>query len=853
MGQKTPISNSFNLPDGREVTIETGKLATQAHGSAVVRCGDTILLSTVVSNKDAKPDQEFFPLSVDYSERFYAAGRIPGNFFRREGKLSDYEVLTSRLVDRAIRPLFPDDYMNETQVIIHLLSGDSETLPDSLAALAASAALTLSDIPWNGPISEVRIAKLNGEYIINPTRSQLKEASLEFVIAANADELLMVEGEAKECDESELIESIKLAHEAIKVQCKAQLDLAVKFGSSSIPKRPVIVPVIEESLKELVSKACKDKIYEIARNPTDKQTRKNNFDALKTSVKEFIIAAINEEYYSANAKHISVVVEKYKKQIVRDVVLNEGKRLDGRATDQVRPIWTEVDVLPAAHGSSLFNRGETQALGVVTLGSKRDKQLIDTVFDPRDEDFIFHYNFPPFSVGEAKPMRGPGRREVGHANLASRSVRQVLPEDNPYTIRIVADILESNGSTSMASVCVSSMSLMDAGVKIKAAISGVAMGLISEGNKATILTDILGDEDALGDMDFKVTGTRKGICGCQMDMKIEGLSYELLEKALAQAKAGRLHILDEMDKSISEARADYKPHAPRIIEIKIPKSLIGAVIGPGGKVIQEIQATTGTVISIEEIENYGIVSIASSDKDSIDQAVARINSIVFVPEIGDTYEAKVVEILPFGVIVDFKGKQGLLHVSEISYTRIENVEEVFNVGDEVKVKLLDIDPRTGKYKLSRKALMPRPAGMPENDGNSGDERGGGDRPRYSDRGGNDRGPRRDDRGNDRGGPRRDDRGPRRDDRGGDRGSSRGPSRGPANSGPRRDDRDNRSEARPERNENRPERPERPDLDPQRNDEKPAQNQYVPPQPPQHTPPKPTHPTDPRPEGLNWED
>ncbi|MEP7322616.1 MAG: polyribonucleotide nucleotidyltransferase, partial [Saprospiraceae bacterium] len=762
MGQKTPISISFNLPDGRPVTIETGKLATQAHGSAVVRCGDTILLATVVSNKEAKPDQEFFPLSVDYSERFYAAGRIPGNFFRREGKLSDFEVLCSRLVDRAIRPLFPDDYMNETQVIINLLSGETEELSDCLAALAASSALTLSDIPWNGPISEVRIAKINGEYVINPSRSQLKDATSEFIVAANAEELLMVEGEAKECDESDLLESIKIAHEAIKLQCKAQKDLAVAAGYSDKPKRPVIIPIIEDDLKEIVSKACKDKIYEIARNPTDKQTRKDNFDKLKSTVKEHIVSAINQEYYDANAKHISVLIEKFKKNIIRDVVLSEGKRLDGRATDQVRPIWTEVDVLPAAHGSSLFNRGETQALGAVTLGSKADKMLVDTAFDPRDENFIFHYNFPAFSVGEARPNRGPGRREIGHANLASRSVRQVLPADNPYTVRIVSDILESNGSTSMASVCVSSMALMDAGIKITSPISGVAMGLIKEGNRAAILTDILGDEDALGDMDFKVTGTAKGICGCQMDMKIEGLSYELLEQALAQAKAGRLHILDEMAKSISEARSDYKPHAPRIVEIRIPKSLIGAVIGPGGKVIQEIQASTGTVINIEEIDNYGIVSIASPDKNSIDQAIARVEGIVFIPEIGGTYEAKVVEILPFGVVVDFKGKQGLLHVSEISYTRIENVEEVFSVGDELKVKLLDIDSRSGKYKLSRKALMPRPANMPASEGNEDGGDRGGDRGGYgrgNDRGG-DRGRGRDDRG--RGG--RDDRGGRRDDR-----------------------------------------------------------------------------------------
>lgn len=854
MGQKNPISVSFQLPDGKEVILETGKLATQANGSAVLKCGNTILLATVVASKEAKPDQDFFPLSVDYSERFYAAGRIPGNFFRREGKLSDYEVLTSRLVDRAIRPLFPDSFLNETQVIINLLSGETESLPDGFAALAASTAITLSDIPWNGPISEVRIAKVNGEYIINPTRSQLKMASLEFIVAATPTELLMVEGEANECDESELIESIKIAHEEIKKHCKIQLELAEKSGAAAKGKREVTEAEIDTELKEIVSLSTTDKIYEIARNPTDKQTRKGNFDALKDAVKEYVVATKGEEYYTTNKKVIAELLEKNKKKIVREVVLSEGKRLDGRKTDEVRPIWTEVDVLPAAHGSSLFNRGETQALGVVTLGSKVDKMLVDTAFEPVESDFIFHYNFPGFSVGEAKPNRGPGRREIGHANLASRSVKKVLPEENPYTVRIVSDILESNGSTSMASVCVSSMALMDAGVKITAPISGVAMGLIKEGDKAAILTDILGDEDALGDMDFKVTGTAKGICGCQMDMKIEGLSYELLEKALAQAKEGRIHILNEMAKTISEAREDYKPHAPRIVEIRIPKSLIGAVIGPGGKIIQDIQATTGTVISIEEIENYGIVSIASPDKSSIDAAVARVESITFTPEIGATYEAKVVEILPFGVVVDFKGKQGLLHVSEVSYTRIENVEEVFSVGDELKVKLLDIDPKTGKYKLSRKALMPRPerpaGSSPESDDQPRPERS--DRP---DRGGYER--RGNDRGNDRGGRGGNDRGGRGDsryggnnrggsndrgshDRGGDRGGrggfdrrnnpSSGDSRGP----------------RPPRHDDGPK--ERPALDESTNEN--VRNENINPVIPSNPNPEPSKP---RPEGLNWED
>lgn len=847
MGQKNPISVSFNLPDGREITLETGKLATQAHGSAVVRCGHTIMLATVVSNKESKPDQEYFPLSVDYAERFYAAGRIPGNFFRREGRLSDAEILTSRLVDRAIRPLFPDGYMNETQVIISLLSNDNETMPEALAALAASTALVLSDIPWQGPISEVRVAKVNGEYVVNPSRTQLKDASLEFIVAATEKDLLMVEGEAKECDESELIEAIKVAHETIKQHCQAQLSLAEKIGVKTDGKRPVSVPETDEELNSLVHLGSDEKIYTLARTTTDKKSRKDQFDEIKAALKEFIIGSKSDEYYAENSKKVADLYEKNVKHIVREVVMAEGKRLDGRKTDEVRPIWTEIDVLPAAHGSSLFNRGETQALGVVTLGSKKDEMLVDTAFNAHDEGFIFHYNFPPFSVGEVKPQRGPGRREIGHANLAARSVKQIMPPDNAYTIRIVADILESNGSTSMASVCVSSMALMDAGIKIKAPIAGVAMGLIKDHNRAAILTDILGDEDALGDMDFKITGTSQGICGCQMDMKIDGLEYGLLEKALAQAKEGRLHILAEMAKSIDVAREDYKPHAPRIVEIRIPKSLIGAVIGPGGKIIQDIQATTGTVVNIEEEGDEGIVSIASSNKEAIEKALARVKAIIFVPEIGETYEARVAEILPFGVVVDFQGKQGLLHVSEISYTRIENVEEVFTVGDELKVKLLDIDPRSGKYKLSRKALMPRPAGAgPENGGDSGgrdrsygDRGGRGGRSGGSDRGGSDRGGsgfRRDDRrdgGDRRGGSDRRDGGDRRE--GGDRRDNRG--------GDRRD-RPDYGDRKPSNQNDGPNRPAPVN-----------ENQSVqPPVPPVEQPGADRPNFDqPRPEGLNWED
>jgi polyribonucleotide nucleotidyltransferase len=729
------------------------------------------------------------------------------------------------------------------------LSNDTETMPEALAALAASTALVLSDIPWQGPISEVRVAKVNGEYVVNPSRTQLKEASLEFIVAATEKDLLMVEGEAKECDESELIEAIQVAHETIKQHCKAQLSLAEKIGVKMDGKRPVSVPEIDEELNGLVHLGSDEKIYALARNPTAKKSRKDQFDEIKAGLKEFIIGSKSDEYYAENSKKIAELYEKNVKHIVREVVMAEGKRLDGRKTDEVRPIWTEIDVLPAAHGSSLFNRGETQALGVVTLGSKKDEMLVDTAFNAHDEGFIFHYNFPPFSVGEVKPQRGPGRREIGHANLAARSVKQIMPPDNAYTIRIVADILESNGSTSMASVCVASMALMDAGIKIKAPIAGVAMGLIKDQNREAILTDILGDEDALGDMDFKITGTSQGICGCQMDMKIDGLQYGLLEKALAQAKAGRLHILAEMAKSIDVAREDYKPHAPRIVEIRIPKSLIGAVIGPGGKIIQDIQATTGTVVNIEEEGDEGIVSIASSNKEAIEKALARVKAIIFVPEIGETYEAKVSEILPFGVVVDFQGKQGLLHVSEISYTRIENVEEVFTVGDELKVKLLDIDPRSGKYKLSRKALMPRPAGAgPENGGDSS----GRDRS-YSDRG---RGG-RSGGGSDRGGFRRDDR---RD--GGDRrDSGRGGSDRRDGGGDRRDNNSGGGDRRDNRGGDRRDRPEYGDRRPSNRNEGPNrpapvdENQSVqPPVPPVEQPGADRPNFDqPRPEGLNWED
>jgi polyribonucleotide nucleotidyltransferase len=714
MGNIIPTTVSFNLPSGQEVIIETGKLATQAHGSVVVRIGKTMLFASVVSAKEAREGQPFFPLSVDYQEKFASAGKIPGNFFKREARLSDYEVLICRLVDRAVRPLFPDGYMNDTQIIINLISAEEETTPDCYAALAASAALSVSDIPWAGPISEVRVAKIDGEYIVNPSKSSLAEATMDIIVAATLDDVMMVEGEAKECQESELIEAIKIGHEAIKVQCQAQLDLAEKVGEKATVKREA--PVIEENeeLKEMVKSFASDRIYQIAKGALDKMTRKDQFKELCDSMIENFTEEKGEEFMEEHEESLNEYFDKLKKEIIREMVMSEEVRLDGRKLDEVRPIWTEIDYLPSTHGSAIFNRGETQALASLTLGSKRDQLLIDNALDLYNENFILHYNFPALSVGEIKPMRGPGRREVGHANLAGRSLKQVLPEDNPYTIRIVSDILESNGSSSMATVCAGSLALMDAGIKLKAPVSGIAMGMISDGERNAILSDILGDEDALGDMDFKVTGTEKGITGCQMDIKVDGLPYELLEKALLQAKEGRIHILKEMAKTISDAREDLKPHAPRMIEMVIDKSFIGAVIGPGGKIIQELQETTGTTINIEEVDEKGIVSISSSDKASIEAAKKAISKITFTPQVGDVYDAKVASVMPYGVFVDFNGKSGLLHVSEISHSRIEDVSTVFSEGDPVKVKLIGIDQRTGKMKLSRKALMPNPRKMKKN-------------------------------------------------------------------------------------------------------------------------------------------
>ncbi len=713
MGKQIPTTTSFNLPDGREVVIETGKLAAQADGSVVVRMGDTMLFASVVSATEMRPGQSFFPLSVDYQEKFAAIGRIPGNFFRRESRLSENEILTCRLVDRVIRPLFPDGYMYDTQIIINLISADKDVMPDALAALAASAALSVSDIPFAGPISEVRVARINGEFVVNPGREALKEADVDIMLGATIDNVMMVEGECKECSEADLIAAIKIGHEAVKVQCKAQLALAELVGEKATVKRVIAAPEEDLELKAEIEKLISDKIQAIARQATEKHVRKELLKTVKTEMKEALLEAHDEEYMTEKAEFVSKYYGKVQKEVIREVLLSENVRLDGRKPEDIRHIWSEVDYLPSTHGSAVFTRGETQALASLTLGTKLDEQMIDDALDFHFNKFILHYNFPAFSVGEVRPMRGPGRREVGHANLANRSLRQILPgqDELPYTVRIVSDILESNGSSSMATVCSGSMALMDAGINIKSHVSGIAMGLITDGERYAILSDILGDEDHLGDMDFKVTGTDKGICACQMDIKIDGLPYEIMEKALDQAREGRLHILGKMNEVISEPRQDLKPHAPRMIKLQIDKSFIGAVIGPGGKIIQEMQKETKTIINIEEIDEVGHVTISSSDRSSLDMAIARIKAITQVPEVGEVYEAEVKTIQPYGAFVDFlPGKSGLVHISELSHSRVERVEDILSVGDMVKVKLIGIDERSGKVRLSCKALMERPEG-----------------------------------------------------------------------------------------------------------------------------------------------
>ena len=708
-----PKSVKFEINPGQEIYIETGKLARQADGAVTIRQGNCILLATVVANKDPKDGQDFFPLSVDYQEKFASAGRIPGSFFKREARLNDYEILTSRLIDRALRPLFPEDYLCDVQVLISLVSSDENVMPDSLACLAASAALAVSNIPIKEIISEVRIAKIDGKFVINPSKAELAKCELEFIIAATDKNLMMVEGEAKECSEEELVKCLEVAHEAIRKQIKAQAELRKIVGITEL--RDYKKPEQDEAIREKVYAFAKTKVDTIARLGSAKHERSDAFSAVKKEIIEHLGADITDLQKKLAGKYY----EDLKWEVVRDMMVDSRIRLDGRQLDEVRPLAMEIGPLPTPHGSSLFTRGETQSLTTVTLGTKLDELMQETAASAEYAKFFLHYNFPPFSTGEVKMMRGVGRREVGHGNLAMRSLKQMLPDSTlfPYTLRVVSDILESNGSSSMATVCAGSLALMDAGVPIPKHVSGVAMGLISrEDGKYAILTDILGDEDHLGDMDFKVTGTRDGICGVQMDIKVDGLSMDIMREALSQARKGRLHILDAMYECTPAARADVKPHAPRMVKIIIDKEFIGAVIGPGGKIIQEMQRTTGATINIEEVGNHGEVSIFSANKESLDAAVRWINGIVAVPEIGDEYEGVVKGVKEFGAFVEFMpGKQGLLHISEISWKRLETMEGIFNEGDTVKVKLIGLDPKTGKFKLSHKALLPRPEQAPRED------------------------------------------------------------------------------------------------------------------------------------------
>lgn len=702
----TEYKTTIDLGGGREIEISTGKLAKQADGSVVVKQGDTMLLATVVSAKEAKPGVDFLPLSVDYQEKYAATGRIPGGFLRREARLSDYEILISRLVDRALRPLFPEDYHADTQVMITLISADKDIMPDALAGLAASAAIMVSDIPFNGPASEVRVAKINGQLVINPLLSELENATIDFIVAGTEHDINMVEGEANEISEAEMVEAIAFAHEAIKKQVAAQKELEKLVGKTE--KRVYSHEPSNPELREQVYAATYDKVYAVAKSGSSKHERTEKF----AQIGEEFLATLGEEIDEETAFLVKKYYHDVQYDAVRNLILDEGIRLDGRDVRTVRPIWSEVDYLPAAHGSAIFTRGETQSLTTVTLGAKDDEQMIDGAFINGYNKFLLHYNFPGFSTGEVRPNRGPGRREVGHGNLAMRSLKQVLPkgDENPYTIRVVSDILESNGSSSMATVCAGTLALMDAGVKIAAPVSGIAMGLITDEKtgKYAILSDILGDEDHLGDMDFKVTGTKNGIVACQMDLKIKGLKWEVLTQALDQAKEARLHILNEMMKTISAPREDYKPHAPRIVSFSIDKEFIGAVIGPGGKIIQEMQRETGATISIEEVDGKGVVQVFADNKAAIDDAVKRIKAIAAKPEIGEIYEGKVKSIMPFGAFIEvLPGKDGLLHISEIDWTRHETMDGIFEVGEIVRVKLLDID-KQGKLKLSRKVLLEKP-------------------------------------------------------------------------------------------------------------------------------------------------
>jgi polyribonucleotide nucleotidyltransferase len=701
------ITKTFDIGDGRTITIETGKLAKQADGSVVVRMGETMLLATVCSKKEAAEDVDFLPLSVEYQEKYAAVGRFPGGFFKREARPSTYEILIARLVDRALRPLFPEDYHAETQVLVTLISGEKNTFPDALAGLAASAALSVSDIPFHGPISEVRVARVDGEFKINPSVTEIENADIDIIVAASMENIMMVEGEMNEVQEADLLAALKVAHAAIKIQCQAQIELASEVEKAQV-KREYSHENNDEELRARIKEEAYDKVLSIARRATSKQERNQAFE----EIEEALLESIPEEEREEKKPLVSRYYHDVEWEAVRTVVLNERIRLDGRQLDQIRPIWCETDYLPSSHGSAIFTRGETQSLTTCTLGTKLDEQIIDGAIIEGTSNFLLHYNFPPFSTGEVKPIRGTGRREIGHGNLALRALKPVIPvgEENPYTIRIVSDILESNGSSSMATVCAGTLALMDAGVKIKKPVSGIAMGMISdeETGKYAILSDILGDEDHLGDMDFKVTGTADGITACQMDIKIKGLSFEVLAEALEQARKGRLHILGEMLKTISSPREDYKPFVPRIEKMRIPREFIGAVIGPGGKIIQEMQRETNTVINIMEEGEFGIIDIASADKVSIDAAIAKIKAIVAIPEIGEVYHGTVKNILPFGAFIEIlPGKDGLLHISEIDYKRIENIETVLKVGDKIDVKLLEVDQKTGKLKLSHKVLLPK--------------------------------------------------------------------------------------------------------------------------------------------------
>ena len=753
------INKKIELSDGRIIEIETGKLAKQADGAVVVKMGGTMLLATVTAAKDAKDDVDFMPLQVDYKEKFYAAGRFPGGFMKREGKATDAEILTARLVDRALRPLFPEDFHAEVYVQVNLISAEKDIQPDALAGLAASAALAVSDIPFGGPISEVRVVRIDGQFKINPNFSEMENADMDLMVAATYDNIMMVEGEMKEVSETDMLEAIKFAHEEIKKHCKVQMELTEECGKTV--KRTYCHEVNDEELKKAVEAFCYDKCYAVAKSGQDKHARSDAFDAIK----EEFMQTIPEEEREDKQMMVDRYYHAVEKAAMRNLILDEGQRLDGRKTNEVRPIWCEVGYLPCAHGSAIFTRGETQSLATVTLGTKTDMKELDEVLVQGTSQFVLHYNFPPFATGEAKAQRGVGRREIGHGNLAWRALKPVVPmaPENPYAIRVVSDILESNGSSSMASVCGGCLALMDAGVKISKPVAGVAMGLITDAEKPNdryaILTDILGDEDHLGDMDFKVTGTKDGITATQMDIKVDGLSYEVLAKALEQARQGRMHIMGEMLKTISEPREDYKPFVPRIIQIRVPGEFIGAIIGKGGEVIQKIQRETGTVVTITEEQNNGVsegvVDIFGDNKEAMDKALSWINGICAVPEVGATYHGKVVSILEFGAFVEIlPGKEGLLHISELDWKKTDKVEDVLSVGDEVDVKLLEIDAKTGKMRLSRRALLEKPEGYVE--------------PERKPRSSSDK-PRRDS-------DRRDNKAPRRDDRRGDRRDSKGPRR-----------------------------------------------------------------------------